>query len=109
METLTLEVRKERACFAKMAKTRFENDEFWVSALRLPSGYSSWCLQDTEEPFDVYAANQQYTALDSLSAESLCVYVSNLTGETVVLKEEDCFDLTKRTFVCKVVFQHVQF
>jgi len=93
MEPLTLEDKDERACFARVAGTNLQEAKFWVSTTR---GF--WCLQNGEKKIDVKAPNLQITG----SVDKCFLYVSQLHGENVVLKEGTCALDERRTFACKV-------
>jgi len=128
MLPLTLEDKKERPCFARNAKAHLKEAEFWISAVRenQPEGNSAWCLEKSQQPLDLNATDLQVTLLEDGSRisyifhpdagygpetnetrreEISCFYVSDLTDETVGLKEEISNGGTweeKYTFVCKV-------
>jgi len=102
MEPLTLEDREERACFARMAQPEMQEGDFWISALR-QIGDRVWCLQENFlKPMDINATNLQVEEMNEQPEDLKCLHVSNLTGETVVLKEGSCAAYIQRTFACKV-------
>jgi len=102
MEPLTLEDSEERACFASLAKPQMQEGDFWISGLRQLEN-RVWCLQENYmKPMDIKAANLQVQESEQQADDEIMfLHVSNLTGETVVLKEE-IGSRKLRSFACKV-------